>query len=300
MALPTRYVPLLFLLMWSSGAIFVKLGLQEATVWTFLAVRAVGTLLVLGVICAAVYRRRFVELLAIAPSLALKIMGIGLLLQAAYQSFFFLAIEHALSPGVLSIILGLQPILTPVFAREKIGLRGYALLLLGFVGLGIAVLGAKEMSNISMLGVGFGLASTIAISAGSVLQKKLISHPLTSALYQNLSASVVFVGVLAIVGWHANLNTQFVLSATWMITIVSTGAVLLLFYMLANDAASKVSVLFYLVPVITMTLDYWVFGNKVSVLTLFGALLVVTAIWAYRHFADVQVHAGKKTALVTR
>ena len=36
----------------------------------------------------------------------------GLLLQIFYQAFYFLSIRYELSPGLVSIVLGLQPIMT--------------------------------------------------------------------------------------------------------------------------------------------------------------------------------------------
>ena len=290
MTLLMRGVPLVFLLMWSSGAIFVKLGLQEASVWSFLAVRAIGTLLVLSFICALIFKRAvFSELIKLPALLIMKILFTGILLQVAYQSFFFLAIDNKLSPGVLSIILGLQPILTPIIAREEVGAKGYLILLLGFLGLGIAVSGAREISELTYVGITFGIASVCAMSVGTVCQKKVAVHPLVSAFYQNLAASIIFFIVALCTDWQATINAKFIIASAWMILVVSTGAVLLLFYMLSKNAASNVSVLFYMVPIITIALDYWVFDNTVTPLTVAGAILVIMAILFYRSLSEKRV-----------
>lgn len=287
MTLLMRGVPLVFLFMWSSGAIFVKLGLQEASVWSFLAVRAIGTLLVLSFICVLIFKRKvFSDLVRLPALLIIKMFFIGVLLQVAYQSFFFLAIDNRLSPGVLSIILGLQPILTPIIAREEVGIKGYLILLLGFLGLGIAVLGAREVSGLTYVGITFGIASVGAMSVGTVCQKKVVAHPLASAFYQNLAASIIFFIVVLCTDWHVMINTKFIVASAWMILVVSTGAVLLLFYMLSKNAASNVSVLFYMVPVITIALDYLAFGSKVTPLTVVGAILVIIAILFYRNLSE--------------
>jgi drug/metabolite transporter (DMT)-like permease len=287
MTLLMRGVPLVFLIMWSSGSIFVKLGLQEASVWSFLAVRAIGTLLVLSFICALVFKRKiFSNLFNLPALLIIKMLFIGLLLQVAYQSFFFLAIDNKLSPGVLSIVLGLQPILTPIIAREDVGVKGFLILLLGFLGLGVAVLGAREISGLTYTGIACGVASVFAMSVGTVFQKKIIAHPLASAFYQNLAASIIFFIVVLCTDWNAMINAKFILASAWMILIVSTGAVLLLFYMLSKNAASNVSVLFYMVPILTIALDYLVFGNKVTPLTMAGAIIVIIAILFYRSLSE--------------
>jgi len=48
-----KMAPILFLLMWSSGAIFVKLGLQDASVWSFLTLRATGAFVIITLIVIA-------------------------------------------------------------------------------------------------------------------------------------------------------------------------------------------------------------------------------------------------------
>ncbi|WP_313741444.1 DMT family transporter [Pseudomonas sp.] len=289
MNVPERYAPLLFLLMWSSGAIFVKLGLEDASVSVFLTVRAIGATLALGVVCAVIVQRTNMRTLLVLPRpLLLRAMVIGLLIQVGYQAAYFLALDHQLTPGVLAIILGLQPILTPALARERLERASCCYLGLGLAGLIIAILGAREVGAVTAIGVLFGLVSVLAISAGSVMQKRSVIHPIASAFYQTLTASCVFVLALPFTQLALNVTPQFLVAATWMILIVSTCAVLLLFYMLSRKAASQVGVLFYLVPVVTVVLDYIVFGNTISWVTLFGALVIVVAV---RRFS--QVHCRK-------
>ncbi|WP_459207874.1 DMT family transporter [Pseudomonas sp. MLB6B] len=284
-----RYAPLLFLLMWSSGAIFVKLGLEDASVSVFLTVRAIGATLALGVVCAVIVQRANMRTLLVLPRpLLLRAMVIGLLIQVGYQAAYFLALDQQLTPGVLAIILGLQPILTPALAQERLERASCCYLGLGLAGLIIAILGAREVGAVTAIGVLFGLVSVLAISAGSVMQKRSVIHPVASAFYQTLTASCVFVLALPFTQVALNVTPQFLVAATWMILIVSTCAVLLLFYMLSRKAASQVGVLFYLVPVVTVVLDYIVFGNTISWVTLFGALVIVVAV---RRFS--QVHCRK-------
>ena len=282
-----KYSPLLFLLMWSSGAIFVKLGLEDASVSVFLTIRSVGASLALLIVCALIAGERGLkETLLLPKRLLLRAILIGVLLQVGYQTAYFLALNYKLTPGVLAIILGLQPILTPIFANEKIGKIGYFYLLLGLTGLTIAIFGARDLGAVTMLGLVFGLISVIAISAGSVMQKKSVIDPVIAAFYQALTASCIFLLLLPFTEIKLNLTPTFIVSATWMTIVVSTLAVLLLFRMLAKNSASKVGVLFYMVPVITMLLDYLTFGNKVTWITIMGALLVIVAV---KGFGKVQL-----------
>lgn len=274
-----KYSPLLFLLMWSSGAIFVKLGLEDASVSVFLTLRSVGAAFVLFIVCTLLSGKTgLLKRIDLSRHLLLRVIIIGMTLQVGYQSAFFLALHHDLTPGALSILLGIQPILTPLFAREKIGVSGYLYLLLGLSGLTIAILGARETGAMTPLGLIFGTLSLLAISTGSVMQQKLPVDPLVSAFYQSVSAALVFLILLPATPLHLNLTPAFILSAGWMILVVSSGAVLLLFHMLSKHSASTVGILFYLVPVITLMLDYAVFGHSLSWITAAGALLVIIAI----------------------
>lgn len=274
-----KYYPLAFLLMWSSGAIFVKLGLEDASVSVFLTIRSVGAVLALLIACwltAPHYKLK--ESLLLPKALLIRVMCVGVLLQVAYQAAYFFALNHHMSPGVLALILGFQPLLTPIFASERIGRAGSLYLLLGLSGLTIALLGARELGSITAIGLCFGLGSVLAITAGAVLQKNTTINPVTAAFYHALIASITFLAVLPFTDIRLSLTPTFVVSALWMSTVVSTLAVVLLFKMLARNSASKVGVLFYMVPVITMAMDYLAFGNKINWLTLLGACLVMVAV----------------------
>lgn len=273
-----RYSPLLFLLMWSSGAVFVKLGLEDASVSVFLIVRSIGATAALFMVFLFITRGAGVRSLLLPKPLLIRAILIGLLLQVGYQSAYFLALNNKITPGVLAIILGLQPILTPMFANEKIGKRGYLYLSLGLMGLVTAILGARTIGAVTGLGLLFGLISVMAISIGSVMQKRSVINPVISAFYQTLTASFIFLAVLPFTTLRLNLTPEFLVSASWMIVVVSTLAVLLLFRMLAKDSASQVGVLFYMVPVVTILLDYLTFGNTVSWITGAGAILIVIAV----------------------
>lgn len=284
-----KFAPVLFLVMWSSGAIFVKLGLASASVWSFLAVRAAGALLLLLVIICIFFRSVFSEIRDLTKKDLSSLLITGLLLQGAYQSCFFLAIYYGLSPGVLALVLGLQPMLTPIVGRERISMSKYVFLLIGLSGLAVAIVGSKDTTNITVWGIVFGLLSVLAITIGSVQQKQSNQPPLISALLQYCAASALFITIVSLVGWSAKVDINFVLASSWMIVVVSVGAVLLLLFMLQKDAASNVSVLFYFVPILTMLFDYLVFGTQLSWVIVIGTTIVLSSIYLYR-LPDAKPH----------
>lgn len=283
-----RLAPWLFVLMWSSGAIFVKLGLQDATVISFLWLRALGAfILILAMVetFAGGYVRSLFDLSLTEWG---RIAVVGLLLQVAYQVFFFMAIAQGLSPGMLAIILGMQPLLTPIMGREAIGTFRFALLVAGFAGLLLAVLGGHQVGASTPPGLILGLCATLSITAGTLLQRSAKSGVVISVLGQYAVSAVIYFLAILLLGFEAEPTIRFAVSALWMIVVVSAAAILLLVFMLERSAASDVGALFYLVPVITYALDYLVFGDPVSPLTVVGGIIVVGCVYGYRRVAMSQ------------
>jgi drug/metabolite transporter (DMT)-like permease len=284
-----KYYPLIFLLMWSSGAIFVNLGLEYASVSVFLAIRAVGSAVVLLMVCSLMTRHVSIgQCLRLERALLCRVLLTGVMLQVIYQSAYFLALSCQLTPGVLAILLGMQPIITALIGREKVSVRQYGCLALGFSGLIVAIAGARELGHITLPGLLFGIVSVLAISAGSVMQKKTRVDHVVSAFYQSLIASVIFILILPFTAIHLEVTPIFVFSAGWMIVVVSVLSVVILFRLLENNSATQVSTLFYLVPLLTVLLDYLVFGHTVSWLTAAGGLLIIIAVkgFSYRKQAS--------------
>ncbi len=227
-----RLAPLLFLAMWSSGALFVKAGLQDSSVLSFLLVRSLGALLVMAVLLATLLPAEIRCLFSMPRSSWIRLLLVGLLLQVLYQGCFFASIAHDLSPGMLAIVLGCQPLLTPVFALERIGGKGYLVLLIGFVGLLIAVTGGGTVDVVTIPGLIFAGLSVLAMTLGTILQKHTNVNVMSSVLVQYCLSSLIFAFGVGLYGFDAKLTPQFIFSALWMIVVVSVGAVLLLVYML--------------------------------------------------------------------
>ncbi len=248
--------PLLFLLMWSSGSIFVKSGLQESSVISFLLVRSAGSFIIILMIVSIFYRNKLAALTRIGKKELCIAMLTGLVLQCTYQSFYFSAIFYKASPGMLAIVLGFQPLLTPLLALENITKFGYFALLLGFTGLVFAVIGGESIGVITIAGLIFAGLAVLSMTIGTIIQKRSSIDILTSVLIQYAFSSVIFfIGVLYF-GFSATPSLKFIYSSAWMILVVSVGAVMLLMLMLKKQRASSVSALFFLVPVITYFLDY--------------------------------------------
>lgn len=259
----------------------MKLGLMNSSVWTFLAIRSIGAMLVLTFVLAIGFRSDFRATLTFPHRTILWTIFIGFLLQAGYQGAYFLAIAHRLSPGTLTIILGAQPLLMPWVAGEKMSWVGKALLLAGFFGLMLAVASTREFGDGSVLGVIFGVVALAATTIGTALQKRIGVTISRSILWQHIGSGLIFSAILIATGWQAQLNTNFLISAAWMILVVSVGANVLLLYLLSRHHASKIGIIFYFVPVVTMIGEHYVYGATQSVKTIVGTAIIVLSSLAF-------------------
>src|ERR1039458_3476494 len=103
--------PVLFVLLWSTGFIGARYGLPYIEPLTFLAVRMVFVVLILGTL-ALIMRARRPAGYEIGHSLVA-----GWLVHGLYLGGVCTAISQGVPAGVSALIPGLQPILTSTIAK---------------------------------------------------------------------------------------------------------------------------------------------------------------------------------------
>ena len=107
--------PVVFVLLWSTGFIGARYGLPYIEPMTFLGVRMVFVVAILGVI-AVIGRAAMPSRPEIGHSLVAGFMVHGL-----YLGGVFFAISQGVPAGVSALIPGLQPILTSTIANRFLG-----------------------------------------------------------------------------------------------------------------------------------------------------------------------------------
>lgn len=68
---------------------------------------------------------------------------------------------------------------------------------------------------------------------------------------------------------------EFIFALSWLVLVLSIGAISLLFLLIRNGAASQVASLFYLVPPVTSLIAYFLFGEVLGTLALIGMGIAV-------------------------
>ncbi|OAB50400.1 DMT family transporter [Pseudomonas thivervalensis] len=263
----------LFVLLWSSGAIFSKLGLAHASPFAFLLIRFAIALFALVLLIPLLKFK-----LPKTGKPMLYAMTTGLVLLGAYQIFYLLALQMNVTPGVMATLMGVQPILTVVLMeRRRSGARMFGLVL-GLVGLVMVVYQGIGLAGMSLAGMLCGLLALVSMTAGSIMQKRITDNPLGTLPVQYLAGLVLCAVFVPFQPFHFEYSAGFLVPVLWMGLVVSVLATLLLYRLIARGNLVNVTSLFYLVPAVTAIMDYLVFGNRLALLSLLGMVLIIVGL----------------------
>ncbi len=267
--------PVLFLLLWSGGYTFAKLGLKYAEPMTFLALRYACVLVLMWPLYL-VLRPRLPE----RPIAWVHLAITGLLMQALYFGMSYLAFADGLSAGGVALIVSLQPILVaiaaPLFVSELVSRYRWLGLVLGLAG-AVMVIGARqEVSTASYAGVVFAVIALISMSAGSIYEKRfgVNQHPITATIVQ---FTVGFLVILPIAMLRETMQVNFTPELVWSLVYLVIGnsiiAVSLLLYLIRAGEVSRVSALLFLVPPAASLLAWFVLDEAMPPLAWAGMVL---------------------------
>jgi drug/metabolite transporter (DMT)-like permease len=284
--------PALFVLIWSTGFIVARYGMPHAEPMTFLLLRFIG---VLALLLPAAWLMR-----ASWPkrSQAWKIALAGLLLQAGYLGGVWAAVRHGMTAGLIALIVGLQPIITAWLAgvvKERITRVQWLGLLLGLSGVGLVVWAKLSLTGLSWLSLGLGVIALASITAGTLYQKAACPHfdLRTGAIIQYAASALVclpFVFGLETrqIDWHPEM----IGALLWSIVALSIGAISLLFIMIREGAATKVTSLLYLTPPTTAVMAYFLFDEPMTGLTMAGIVTTMAGVWLVTKVKDTEPKPG--------
>lgn len=267
--------PVLFLLLWSGGYTFAKLGLKYAEPMTFLALRYACVLLLMWPLYL-VMRPRLPERLVSWVHLAIT----GLLMQALYFGMSYLAFADGLSAGGVALIVSLQPILVaiaaPLFVNELVSRYRWLGLALGLVGAALVIGSRQDVTTASYAGVVFAVIALIAMSTGSIYEKRfgVNQHPITATIVQ---FTVGFLVILPIAMIRETMQVNFTPELLWSLAYLVIGnsiiAVSLLLYLIRAGEVSRVSALLFLVPPAASLLAWFVLDEAMPPLAWAGMVL---------------------------
>jgi len=280
-----------FVIVWGSGYLASKIGMQYAPPFTFLTLRfafGVACMLPIVLIARPPWPASRAELgHVIAAGLLMHVMNLG---GSHYTQYL------GVSAGITAVLLSVQPLLTALIAarwmEERLTGRQWLGIALGLAGVVLVVwhkIDVREMTLGSLLAVTISL---VGITAGTLYQR--IFCPLVdlrvSALVQ-FAASVVTLAPLAwlIDGFEVNWAWPMFGAIVFLVIGASILAVNALHMLMRRGEATRVTSLIYLTPIFAVVLEFALFEVVPSVLsvagiavTCFGVALVT---WTRRRTA---------------
>ena len=283
-----RAMPVVFVLIWSTGFIVARYGMPHAPPMKFLAVRyALSFLCFLGwILWSGV---RWPQSRDQWAHLAVT----GMLMHAAYLGGVWAAVKAGMGAGLSSLIVGLQPVLTAVWLSatgSKVTPRQWLGLSLGFAGLLLVVsrkfVHGSAGDTATVFNVALAVLALLAITVGTLYQKRFVQPcDVRSANAVQLLAALAVTLPLALLEpetmrWNAELAG----AMAWSVLGLTLGGSSLLYLLIQRGAAASVTSLMYLVPPTTALVAWVLFSEPVTAVTLagtaltaFGVALVVRA-----------------------
>ena len=210
-----------------------------------------------------------------------------------------------ISSGMMSLIFGLAPIFSGIFAQKflsepKLSLMKKTSMAISLTGLAIVCSGSLSLDSHSQLGLVYILMAVIFFSLSGVLVKsvKISINPVATTVGSLATSLPMFAltwlffdGTLPIEQWQAR--------SLWAILYLGIFGSLLgfvaYFYILQKLNASTVALITMMTPVLAMSLGVLLNGEVVTMNLILGTIFVMSGLAIY-NWGDKWLLRGKVTA----
>ena len=275
-----KYLPLSFILFWSSAFVSGQFIVQSASPFASLTFR----FFIVG-ICFLLFSFYFKEKIIVRTNLAIQACITGILFHGFYLGGVFFSYSIGLSATLSALIVGLQPILTNILSgpilKERVTFIQWLGIFLGFIGT-VLVIGNEIGKSIPILGVFSTIVALLGATTATIWQKKITSNLTLSVnnFYQAFSASI-FLLIISFVfeDSYINFDSRFIFSMGWQIIMVSFGAYAILMYLIKTGTASKTSNLFFLVPPVTAIMAWLILNEELFLIDIVGLFICAFGVY---------------------
>ncbi len=281
-----RAMPLVFVLIWSTGFIVARYGMPHAPPLSFLAWRYV-----LSILCFLPW----ILLARVAwPATRTQWLHLGvtgMLMHAGYLGGVWAAVKAGMGSGLVALIVGLQPVLTAIWLSSRgssVTRRQWLGLALGFAGLTLVV--ARKFGaggEADLLNMTLAVLALLSITIGTLYQKHFVAPcDVRSANAVQLLAALVVTLPLALfeteaVRWvdaQGAVNWELAGAMAWSVLGLTLGGSSLLYLLIQRGAATSVTSLLYLVPPTTALMAWALFAEPITLTTLVGTALTALGV----------------------
>lgn len=281
-------MPIVFVLIWSTGFIVARYGMPLSPPMSFLATRYA-----LSIACFLpwIWLAKVAGPTSRAQYLHLGVTG--LLVHAGYLGGVWAAVKLGMGSGLSSLIVGLQPVITALWLSGmggKVMPRQWLGLALGFAGLLLVVSAKLALGEAGLVNVSFAVLALISITAGTLYQKRFVMPcDVRAANCVQLAAALAVTLPLALLeGESMQWNAQLGWAMAWSVLGLTVGGSSLFYMLVQRGAATAVTSLLYLVPPTTAFMAWVLFSEAITAATVAGTLLAAAGVFCV-------VHVPKKT-----
>ena len=274
-------MPAVFVLIWSTGFVVARFGMPHAPPLGFLALRYALSVLAFGmwiVLARAAWPVGRAQWWHLGVS--------GILMHAGYLGGVWMAVKAGIGAGTVSLIVGLQPVLTALWLSARGGshaveARQWAGLLLGLCGLLLVVSHKLGVGEVTPRNLALSLMALSSITAGTLYQKHFVAPcDVRTANTVQLGAALLVTAPLAWIengSWH--FHPHLLGAMAWSVLALTLGGSSLLYLLIQRGAATRVASLMYLVPPCTAVLAWLLFDEALGARVLAGFALTAAGVW---------------------
>lgn len=274
-----RAMPVVFVLIWSTGFIVARYGMPQSPPMKFLALR-----FALAVLCFALWARAAGAAWPRRGAQWWHLAVTGVFMHAGYLGGVWAAVKLGMGAGLVALLVGLQPVLTAVWVAGRggqVARRQWLGLALGFGGLALVVWHKLGVGEVHGRNTALALLALVCITVGTLYQKRYLAPCAvpTANCVQNAAALLV---ALPLALWleHEPIhwNAEFVGAMAWSVLVLTLGGSSLLYLMIQRGAATAVTSLLYLVPPTTALMAWALFDEALGALALAGTALTALGV----------------------
>jgi drug/metabolite transporter (DMT)-like permease len=281
---PSRWIDTLlawyFVLVWGSGFLATKVGLQYAAPFTFLSLRYV-----FGLLCLVPL------ILVLRPAWPatraefLHVLFAGVLMHAVQLGGSHYTQYLGLSAGITALMMAAQPLITALIAWRWLGERltpaQWTGVFVGIAGVALVVwhkFDVRDLTAGALAAAAIGLAG---ITAGALYQRAFCRRVnLWSGAFLQFAVSLAVLAPLSFAFEGARVAWSWPLlgSIAFLVILASLLAVNVLYTLMRHGQAAKVTSMIYLTPIVAVVLEYFMFDLVPSGLSVAGIAITCAGV----------------------